>query len=422
MPVLGVDDTDSRTDGMCTTYIGQCIVSEIEARGFDVTRTLLVRLNPAAKHKTRGNAAVSIHSSAPADQLLQIAKDTIEAYSVHESDDKTNPGVVVVETDTVPVEFGKFAERAMKELLSIGEARELHSHDSIRAYGYQNGRGLIGATAAVGAWTVMDDWTYELIQYREPQKWGSERHVDTQSLFEASDSWYPSAWDTVDREEGEPVAVPHTPCPILYGVRGDTEDAVRGLASEVEGEPVHTKQLFKTNQGTDLHLQERADIESLVENQSSRVTGVVSSTPETKTGGHVVFRLTDNTGAVDCIAFEPTKRFRKHVRRLQTGDRITVCGELSNETIKLEKFAVRELNTTETQVPVCGSCGNSMESAGADQGYRCRDCQEYAGGKEQIMIARELEDGWYEVPPCARRHIAKPLIRGTFDAQTHPEK
>ena len=35
---------------------------------------------------------------------------------------------------------------------------------------------------------------------------------------------------------------------------------------------------------------------------------------------------------------------------------------------------------------------------------------------------RDLEVGWYEVPPCARRHIAKPLIRGGFDAPIHPER
>jgi tRNA(Ile2)-agmatinylcytidine synthase len=63
-----------------------------------------------------------------------------------------------------------------------------------------------------------------------------------------------------------------------------------------------------------------------------------------------------------------------------------------------------------------------MESAGADAGYRCRDCSTTAAGKVERPIERDIEEGWYEVPPVARRHIAKPLIRGGFDAPTHPER
>jgi tRNA(Ile2)-agmatinylcytidine synthase len=63
-----------------------------------------------------------------------------------------------------------------------------------------------------------------------------------------------------------------------------------------------------------------------------------------------------------------------------------------------------------------------MSSAGRGQGYRCRDCGTSAPGKVDAAIDRELEEGWYEVPPSARRHVAKPLVRGGFDAPTHPER
>jgi tRNA(Ile2)-agmatinylcytidine synthase len=63
-----------------------------------------------------------------------------------------------------------------------------------------------------------------------------------------------------------------------------------------------------------------------------------------------------------------------------------------------------------------------MESAGRGQGYRCRDCGTSAPGKTEVSVDRDLEVGWYEVPPCARRHVAKPLVRGGFDAPTHPER
>jgi tRNA(Ile2)-agmatinylcytidine synthase len=63
-----------------------------------------------------------------------------------------------------------------------------------------------------------------------------------------------------------------------------------------------------------------------------------------------------------------------------------------------------------------------MESAGADQGYRCRDCATSRPGRVERPLDRDLDHGWYEVPPTARRHVAKPLVRGGFDAPTHPER
>jgi tRNA(Ile2)-agmatinylcytidine synthase len=63
-----------------------------------------------------------------------------------------------------------------------------------------------------------------------------------------------------------------------------------------------------------------------------------------------------------------------------------------------------------------------MESAGRDQGYRCRDCGTAAADRATVSLDRDLETGWYEVPPRARRHVAKPLVRGGFDAPTHPER
>jgi len=101
---------------------------------------------------------------------------------------------------------------------------------------------------------------------------------------------------------------------------------------------------------------------------------------------------------------------------------VTVVGEVTDGSLKLEKFAVRELDRTRPVVPTCPDCGRSMESAGRDQGYRCRDCSTRADGKRTERVERDLETGWYEVPPAARRHVAKPLCRGGFDAPTHPER
>jgi Predicted DNA-binding protein containing a Zn-ribbon domain len=83
---------------------------------------------------------------------------------------------------------------------------------------------------------------------------------------------------------------------------------------------------------------------------------------------------------------------------------------------------VRDLVRTEQVTPTCPDCGGSMSSAGRNAGYRCRDCGTSAPGKVEQPVERDLEPGWHEVPPCARRHVAKPLVRGGFDAPTHPER
>ena len=437
MTVIGLDDTDSRTQGMCTTYLAARVAESIVDAGGQVTRTLLVRLNPAVKHKTRGNAALAIHTDLPVADATGIAVEQIESLAV-DTDARTSPGLVVADdsSETVPDAVTDFAAHAMCDQLSLATAVGIAD-----AVGYEHrgwagesgvvGRGRIGALAAVGAWTAFDEWTYEQVAYREFDRCGSPRDVDLNSVFAAADRGYPTVWDTVDREAGQAVCVPNAPGPILYGIRGDDPDAVARVADAIDSETVERTRCFVTNQGTDLHLQ-AGTLGSLHDGVAYRTDGVVTEPPNTRAGGHVFFTLSssesddaDDTGSeatADCVAFEPTKRFRERVRSLRAGDRLTVCGEYSDSTIKLEKFAVRELRRTERVTPACGGCGRRMKSAGRGQGYRCRDCGTSASGKVTRQIDRELEQGWYEVPPSARRHIAKPLVRGGFDAPTHPER
>ncbi|MCU4925583.1 tRNA(Ile)(2)-agmatinylcytidine synthase [Halobacteria archaeon AArc-dxtr1] len=430
MTVVGIDDTDSRERGMCTTYVAAQVAERL-AREAAVSRLLLVRLNPAVEYKTRGNAALAIHTDCDPDRAFSIARERIEALA-ETADDRTHPGLVVADHDpdeaTAPDPVQAFARRAVREQLSIADATALVEEWEYRHWSTGNGRGRIGALAAVGSWSTFSEWTAELISYREPDRWGTSRDVDPDSVFEAADSASPATWDTVDRVAGELVCVPHTPGPILHGIRGDDSDAVRYVADSIEGEPVADAQLFVTNQGTDAHLQD-GTIGDLLEGRAYRVDGQVATEPETRRGGHVFVELEpgdaalgDSTSRLRCAAFEPTKRFRDRVRALRPGDRLTVCGEVSRDTLKLEKFAVRDLVRTERVTPTCPGCDRRMKSAGRDQGYRCRDCGTSAPEKQSVPIERELDVGWYEVPPRARRHIAKPLVRGGFDAPVHPER
>jgi len=443
MTVVAVDDTDSRERGMCTTYLAARIADRLrepveasagrgnddpaeERRGDAVQRTLLVRLHPAIEYKTRGNAALAVHTSVDPERAFDCAREELAAAET--GDPNTHPGLVVVPGDPrdVPESIVRFAREAMRDRHDLADALELIEGHGYRAEGWKAGRGRIGALAAAGAWPALADWTYEHIAYRDPERWGTPREVDRESVFAAADRGSPAVWDTVDRVEDEAVCVPHTPGPVLYGIRGDAPDAVRSVAADIESEPIERSHLFVTNQGTDAHLSE-GRLGDLSEGRAYRVSGTVSEAPETREGGHVFCTLRDGDAAGDgptlrCVAFEPTKRFRDRVRALRTGDRLTVCGEVSDGTLKLEKFAIRALCRTERVTPTCPDCGRSMESAGADRGYRCRDCGTDRENKAIREVDRTLELGWYEVPPCARRHISKPLLRGGFDAPVHPEQ
>ena len=430
MTVVAVDDTDSRERGMCTTYLAARIAARLREHGGPeaVERTLLVRLNPAIEHKTRGNAALAVHTSVDPDRAFARARRELGAAET--ADPNTHPGLVVTAggPGDVPAPVVNFAREAVRGRHDLADALDLLETHGYRSEGWKTGRGRIGALAAVGAWSALEDWTYEHIAYRDPERRDTPREVDRESVFAAADRGYPDVWDTVDRVEGEAVCVPHTPGPVLYGIRGDHPDAVRSVAADIASEPVERSQLFLTNQGTDTHLRD-GTVGDLREGRAYRVSGTVAEPPETREGGHVFVVIADgetdptgDTPTLWCAAFEPTKRFRDRVRALRVGDRLTVCGQVSAGTLNAEKFAVRGLRRTERVTPVCPDCNRSMESAGADQGYRCRDCRTEREGKVTRAVDRNLEPGWYEVPPSARRHIAKPLVRGGFDAPVHPER
>ncbi|TKX74361.1 DUF1743 domain-containing protein [Halorubrum sp. GN11_10-6_MGM] len=459
MPIVAVDDTDSRERGMCTTYVATRVAERLADAGGRVQRRLLVRLNPAVKHKTRGNAAVALHvTGVDAETAATTAVETVEEFAAA-SDPRTSPGVVVADRDVagdpfdptgspIPDAVAAFARRALRERLTVAEAVELADehgfrHAAIGSAGGASetaavaGRGRIGALAAVGAPAAFDEWTFERISYRALDRCGTPRDVDVESAFAAAESGYPTVWDTVDRETGTPVCVPNAPGPILYGIRGDDAGACREVAAAIDGETVDRAATFLTNQGTDAHLAP-GRIGNLRDGAGYRVAGTVASAPETKRGGHVHLDVagdrdgadTDSRDPLRVVAFAPTGRFRDRVRALRPGDRVTLCGEHEvrpevdgpESTLKLEKFAVRDLVRTAPAVPACPDCGRSMSSAGSGQGYRCRDCGTSAPGKVEEPIERDLDIGWYEVPPSARRHVAKPLVRGGFDAPVHPER
>jgi tRNA(Ile2)-agmatinylcytidine synthase len=303
-----------------------------------------------------------------------------------------------------------FYEKALRSFCEQGEAIEVLEAAGARYRGWKGGRGLIGATGAVAS--TLPDFTWELLVYRRPELWGGPRTVDRGSFFLADAATAPATWDTVDRENGIVVCSPHTPDPVLFGIRGESPFAVVHARTFIRTEPAGMEQIYLTNQGTDGHLEEGM-IGILAEGHSYRVGGTVTGWAVTGKGGHVSVSIGKGDISLRCMAYEPTKGFRNAVRELIPGDEVEVCGSFKGGSLNLEKIRLigPALNMVR-KPPLCPGCGKRMTSAGHHKGYKCRWCGSRSEEGELANPGRRIAAGWYEVPPCARRHLARPLVRG----------
>ena len=410
---IGIDDTDSPA-GMCTTYIGAILARRLVQGGFRVVDARLVRLNPNVVYKTRGNAAVCIEAEGDVDAAFKLACACTEELAEFDAAG-TNPGVVASLVKPPP----DFYHAALRDFCTLDEACEVLESVGAHYRGYKNRRGLIGATAAVAS--DFPDRTYEVLVYRKRENWGTLRRVDRESLFRADDMTCPHTWDTVDRENGIVVGVPHTPDPVLFGIRGESPAWGREARSYIRSEEPACEQVYTTNQGTDAHLVP-GRIGALREGRSYVVRGVVGRTPITGPGGHVSLVLAGEGASVRCMAYEPTKGFRDVVRALIPGDRVVAAGSYKGESLNLEKIGIFHLaDAVRIRPPVCPTCARRMTSAGTAKGYKCRICGARAREPEIERFERTIRPGWYEVPPGARRHLARPLLRGTPSWQQAPD-
>jgi tRNA(Ile2)-agmatinylcytidine synthase len=107
------------------------------------------------------------------------------------------------------------------------------------------------------------------------------------------------------------------------------------------------------------------------------------------------------------------------VKGLIQGDSVVVHGGVRKRpglplTINLEKLEVLKLKPKFLRRnPRCPKCGKRMKSEGKGKGYSCRRCKTRAPSDsiEIIPIEREIDIGKFEVPPRARRHLTRPLVR-----------
>lgn len=419
---VGIDDTDSRA-GMCTTYLSAVIIDELKDQGYQLEGyPRLIRLNPFARFKTRGNGAVSFKLIIKSEEEYERAKNLIlnrVKELSHLQEENTNPGVVFYRADSPKVnseekELQAFSLRTIRSMVTIKDAEELAHEIGAETLKFKNGRGIIGALAAIGC--PLKDKTYELLAYRIPENYGKERKIDYESVREMDQETYPKTFDNLDEDEGYIAIEPHTPCPILYGIRGETPDVVIKAHNMVKAcEPIERSTVFVSNQHTDMHLIKADNISQMEKYGCYIVCGAVADSPHAIEGGHVIFTLIDDSGSIECAAYEPTKGFREAVKELREGDKLKVYGGIGEKgTLNLEKIQVLELAKVYKALnPLC-KCGKRMKSAGKNKGYKCTSCGRKLKDEEKVLIElkRDVKKGFYEVPPSARRHLSKPLVRG----------
>ncbi len=435
---IGVDDTDSR-DGMCTTFLATEFARELAEHSDIIGYPRLVRLNPNVPWKTRGNGAVALRIGrgyGPRFRCGEIRGRTLWAYpsgrepahSVGVVDrlsalvekwsemgvPGTNPGLVVLRRRPGAWLYWRAVREIVPRELVEDEVREL---GEVRMWG--SGLGIIGASAAC-AWRPRDR-TWEILAYRHPELIGSPRNVSAASVRDM-DAGFRSTFCNYDYENERVVIAPSTPCPVLFGIRGDDPLDLPGALHSIRGEPPERWLLFETNQGTDDHV---LPAPTQVPRSAGTFSGRVNTAPRNLPGGHVVFGL----DRWEVTAYEPSKQFRRVARALVPGDLVEVIGSLREDprTINLEKLRIVEMAPGRVKAanPMCPRCCRRMKSMGRESGYRCRGCGKRVTDALAVYSepARPIRPGWHEPPTGSRRHLAKPLKRGrpgsTFGVPRH---
>jgi len=419
---IGFDDTDSTRKG-CTTYIAALLVEKLEKIGVKfIDYPNLIRLNPNVPWKTRGNGALCIRVNFDwncKEKIKETVISIIEEYSDLEFKG-TDPGIVFLTKAKIPNEVAKFSRNAVTGIVTLNEALKLIKKFKAEAVGFKNGRGIIGGLAAIGE-TFHGDFTYEVLAYRIPENYGLERKVDEASIFEMDRATAPYTFNNVDIEKHRIIITPRGPDPILFGIRGETAEIVKKAFEIVKPlEPVERWVIFRTNQGTDAHLK-RVEKLSLVRPYHPVIAkGIVSANPRIIPRRHVFFTIKDESGHVECAAYEPTGALRKTAMKLTIGDYVEVYGGVrkpSNNiplTINLEKIRLLKLAPKIIlQNPICPKCGKRLKSMGKGQGFKCEKCNlKYPSmDKVEVKIERELKSGLYITSTRSQRHLTKPYQR-----------
>src|SRR2546430_8454864 len=267
---IGVDDTDS-LQGMCTTFLAAEIVRELTEDYDLIGFPRLVRLNPNVPWKTRGNGAICLRfgrGTGRRNLIGELESQPVWSFARAEGVDDpervqsrianlverrsefreptTNPGFCILSKHPAAALYWKAVRRSVSKEEALAAVR---SPGVLREY--KNGRGIIGSLAAA-AWRPHDR-TYEVLCYRDESRWRTPRLLESGSVRDM-DRTFTSTFNNYDYECNRIVIAPHSPCPILFGIRGDDPGVLPSAMRTIKGEPAAGWVGFENHQGADDHV------------------------------------------------------------------------------------------------------------------------------------------------------------------------
>lgn len=422
VPLLHIafDDTDSRA-GRCTTHLAFRVARHLKEMGAQlVDYPLLIRLNPNIPWKTRGNGAVCLRATTrDPGRAIDYVRQAVEEGSAIGSG--ANPGVAFLQGD-VPEKLVQFSSLAMHDVLSRQMAEKVAGACGVQNFTFGNGQGLVGSLGAMGC--LLDgDHTFELIAYREQENCGTPRVVDRQKVMEYAKKTFPYTYNNYDQSHGRVLIAPHGPDPVFFGIRGESAEVVASALPLLQPEEkLEGWTIFRSNQGTNMHLLSQAEIDlhKVKAYTAGHLRCRVKSRPRAMEGGHVFFAVEQSAGAeMPAAVYEPTGLANIAVA-LEPGDLIEIGAGVRKGTINhpkvlnIEYISVLELAPAfDIANPLCKKCGKRMKSEGVNKGYQCDRCKfrDRAGQKVVTKKERSLKTGLYIPAPKAHRHLTKPLQR-----------
>ena len=156
------------------------------------------------------------------------------------------------------------------------------------------------------------DHTFEAISYRTEENVGTPRSLNEQLVLKMSAVTFPRTFNNIDVVHKRILITPHGPDPVFCGIRGeDPITVLKSLLSLQTTEILEGYMVFRTNQGTNMHLQNQLVFSQVKPFMAGYVRGTVSKTPYVLQGGHVLFEISDIASDTYPVAvYEPTDSWK----------------------------------------------------------------------------------------------------------------
>ena len=155
---IAVDDTDNE-ESIGTGRLSRMLAVELIRKGLagniGITRHQLL-VHPDIPY-TSHNSCACIEAIAKCAAFHEVATICRE-FLTGNYHDSANPGLCVINKDSVPDELRQFGYRAQREVINIEEAREMAKGLGVFVWWYgETGQGCIGALAGVGLRSTGND-------------------------------------------------------------------------------------------------------------------------------------------------------------------------------------------------------------------------------------------------------------------------